>query len=173
MKIIAENATKLVNEFFIIITKQSNIAFPSVLKNHGRWLAAYENSFLGIFYIDNEEIKRAIQYQNDGWPIFPGFLVSEDKLQLGFPIAVTVSGSCNYFSSNRTSNMISFCVKPNASFTVVDHFQEIKDVSGKEFKYKVDLAFVIGISNGESWKSVEKRLKELLEHTLNVWRNSL
>jgi hypothetical protein len=173
MKIIGENALKLVNEFFSQITKQPNIAFPPVLKNSGRWLASCEDSILGIFYIDNEEFKRATQYQNDGWPIFPGFLISEDKLPPGSPVAVAISGSCNLFSSNRTSNMFAFCVKPSASFTVVDHFQEIRDVSGQEFKYKVDLAFVIGISNGETWESVKKRLEELLEHSVNVWRNSI
>ena len=69
--------------------------------------------------------------------------------------------------------MFAFCVKPGASFTVVDHFQEIRDVSGKEFKYKVDLAFVIGISNGETWESVKKKLEELLKHSINVWRDSV
>jgi hypothetical protein len=170
---IAENALKLVNEFFIEITKQPNIALPLVLKKSGRWLASYEDSILGLFFIDNEELKRTTQYQNEGWPIFPGFLVSEDKLPSGSHVAVSISGSCNFFSSNRTSNMFAFCVKPSASFTVVDHFQEVRDVSGKEFKYKVDLAFVIGISNGETWESVKKRLEELLEHSINVWRNSI
>ncbi len=173
MKNIAANAITLVDKFFTKIKNQADIALPPVLKSPGRWIASYDNSTLGIFYLDNEALKRVTKYQNKGWPPFPGFLISDDKRPSGSPVAVAISGSCNFFSSNRTSNIIAFCVKPGASFTVVDHFQEIRDVSGQEFKYKVDLAFVIGISNEESWESVEKRLKELLEHSLNVWRNSV
>jgi len=66
--------------------------------------------------------------------------------------------------------MFAFCVKPGASFTVVDHFQEIRDSSGMEFKYQVDLSFVLGIHHEEDWESVKTRLVELLDHSLNVWR---
>ena len=120
---------------------------------------------------DNKELKRVTEYQNNGWPPFPGFLISDEKRPQRSPVAVAISGSCNFFSSNRTSNMFAFCVKPGASFTVIDHFQEIKDVSGQEFKYKVDLAFIIGIAHEESWESIQKRLLELFKHSLNVWRD--
>lgn len=171
MKSIASNAIELVYKFFAEIKNQAESTLPSVLKDPGRWIASYDNSILGLFYLDNKELKRVTEYQNNGWPPFPGFLISDEKRPSGSPVAVAISGSCNFFSSNRTSNMFSFCVKPGSSFTVVDHFQEIKDVSGQEFKYKVDLAFVIGIIPEESWENVKKKLLELFEHSINVWRN--
>lgn len=171
MKNIATNAISLVDNFFAEIKHQDEITLPSVLKSPGRWIASYDNSTLGVFYLDNNELKRITEYQNNGWPPFPGFLISDKNRSSGSPVAVAISGSCNFFSSNRTSSMFAFCIKPGASFTVVDHFQEIKDVSGQEFKYKVDLAFIIGIAHEESWESIQKRFLELLEHSLNVWRN--
>jgi hypothetical protein len=168
---IALNAIKLVDKFFSEIKAQADIALPPVLKNPGKWIASYDNSTLGVFYLDNKALQRVAEYKNKGWPPFPGFLISDDKRPSGSPVAVAISGSCNFFSSNRTSNMFAFSVKPGASFTVVDHFQEIRDVSGQEFKYAVDLAFVIGIIQEESWDDVEKRLHQLLEHSLKVWRN--
>ena len=171
MKNIATNAISLVDKFFSETKQQGEIILPSVLRSPGRWIASYDNSTLGVFYLDNKELKRVTEYQNNGWPPFPGFLISDENRPSGSPVAVAISGSCNFFSSNRTSNMFAFCVKPGASFTVVDHFQEIKDVSGQEFKYKVDLAFIIAIAHEESWENIEKRLLELINHSLDVWRN--
>ena len=171
MKNIATNAIALANKFFAEIKHQDEITLPSVLNSPGRWVASYDKSTLGVFYLDQDELKRVTKYQNNGWPPFPGFFISEKNRPSGSTVAVSIGGTCNIFSSNRTSNMFAFCVKPGASFTVIDHFQEIKDVSGQEFKYKVDLAFIIGIAQEESWESIEKRLLELFEHSLNVWRN--
>ena len=168
---IASNAIELVDKFFAEIKHQAEIPLPPVLKSSGRWIASYDNSTLGIFYLNNNALQRVTEYQNKGWPPFPGFLISDKNRPSGSQVAVAISGSCNFFSSNRTSNVFAFCVKPGASFTVVDHFQEIKDVSGQEVKYKVDLAFIIGIAHEESRESIEKRLLELLEHSLNVWRD--
>lgn len=171
MKNIATNAISFVDNFFAEIKHQDEITLPSVLKSPGRWIASYDNSTLGVFYLDSNELKRITEYQKKGWPPFPGFLISDKNRPSDLQVAVAISGSRNFFSSNRTSNVFAFCVKPGASFTVVDHFQEIKDVSGQEVKYKVDLAFIIGIAHEESWESIEKRLLELLEHSLNVWHD--
>jgi hypothetical protein len=171
MKNIANNGIALANSFFGDLKDKGEITLPSVLKRPGRWMASYDDSTLGIFYIDRNELKRVSEYHNNGWPPFPGFLISDKNRSSDTPVAVTISGTCNIFSSNRTSNMFAFCVKPGATFTVVDHFQEIKDVSGQEFKYKVDLAFIIGIAQEEPWESIKRRLVELLEHSLEVWRN--
>jgi hypothetical protein len=170
MKNIASNAIKLVAGFFAGVKHGDRPSLPPVLKTPGRWIASYDNSTLGIFFLNEGALQRVTEYQNRGWPPFPGFLISDDQRPEGSPVAITISGSCNFFSSNRTSNMFAFCVKPGASFTVVDHFQEIRDSSGMEFKYQVDLSFVLGIHHEEDWESVKTRLVELLDHSLNVWR---
>ena len=58
-----------------------------------------------------------------------------------------------------------------SSFTVIDHFHELRDSSGQEFKYRIDLAFFLGILPNEQWENFETRLLELLQHTLNIWRS--
>lgn len=170
MKKIASDAIKLVEDFFARLSNEEKAALPPVLKTIGKWMATYDNSTLGIFFLNNPSLKRVVEYQNKGWHPFPGFLISEDQKPANSPVAIAISGSCNFFSSNRTSNMFAFCVRSGASFTVVDHFQEIRDSSGQEFRYQVDLAFVLGILPGEDWPSVESRLTELLNHSLNIWR---
>jgi len=133
-------------------------------------MAQYDDATIGIFFLTKSELQRATNYQNRGFPAFPGFVVSESRKPASVPVAVDIGGSCNVFSSNHTTNMYAFSVKPGASFTVVDHFQEIRDSSGEEFKYPIDLAFVLAISQKEQWPDVEGRLSELLNHTMSVWR---
>jgi hypothetical protein len=171
MKTIAQNAIKSVEKFFRELNREEQSYLPSLLKTPGRWMANYDNTALGIFFLNNSALERVIEYQNNGWNPFPGLLIGESQKPEGSPVAIFVSGSCNFFSSNRISNMFSFCVSPGASFTVLDHFQEINDSSGQEFKYLVDLAFVLGIHRGEKWSSVESRLSELLNNSLRVWQN--
>lgn len=171
MEKIATNSIALANSFFADLKDKGEITLPSVLKRAGGWMASYNDSTLGIFYLDRNELKRVSEYQSNGWPPFPGFLISDKNCSSDTPVAMAIGGICNIFSSNRTSNMFAFCVKPGATFTVVDHFQEIKDISGKEFKYKVDLAFIIGVTKEEPWESIKKRLEKLFEHSLKVWRN--
>ena len=67
--------------------------------------------------------------------------------------------------------MIAFDICAGASFTVVDHFHELKDSSGQEFKYRIDLAFFLGTVPDEQWDNFEPRLSELLHHSLDVWRS--
>jgi len=52
MKNIATNAISLVDNFFAEIKHQDEITLPSVLKSPGRWIASYDNSILGVFYLD-------------------------------------------------------------------------------------------------------------------------
>lgn len=171
MKQLASHAINLVSNFFSRCKGQVDVVLPPVLRKPGKWVAFYDDSTLGVFYLTNKEIKRVTKYQNNGWPPFPGFFISDKRRPKPSRVAIAISGECNLFSSNRTKNMFSFSVSPGASFTVVDHYQEIKDISGKEFKYKVDLAFVLGIIAGESLENVEKRILELLNHSMNAWRN--
>lgn len=170
MKTIASNAIKFVEQFFSSLPSEERTCLPPVLRSPGRWMASYDKTALGIFFLSESSIKRVAEYQNKGWHPFPGFLVGEDQKPARSPVAIKAGGSCNLFSSNRTSNMFAFCVTPGASFTVVDHFQEIRDSSGQEFRYQVDLAFVLGIEREEDWSTAKYRLSELLQHTLAVWR---
>ena len=168
---IAKDALQLVKEFFDGIPGPERDALPKVLKSPGSWVASYEGSTLGVFFLTRAELQRATEYQNRGWQTFPGFIISEDQKPAKAPVAVAIGGSCNFFASNHTTNMFAFSVKPGASFTVVDHFHEIKDSSsGEEFKYHVDLAFILGIDQGEQRDRVKLRLHELLKHTMGVWK---
>ncbi len=167
---IASKAIDYVKGFFDTFEVEEKESFPSILNKPGSWMAQYDDGMIGIFFLTKSELKRATQYQNRGYPAFPGFIVSKDKRPSDAPVAISISGSCNYFSSNHTTNMYSFVVEAGASFTVVDHFQEIKDTSGEEFKYHVDLAFVIGFQQNEGWEKVKKRLSKLLNYTIEVWR---
>lgn len=166
---IASKAINFVKKFFSRLKNEERTSLPTVLKSPGTWMAVCDKAVLGIFFLNESSIQRVTDYQNKGWHPFPGFLISEDQNSANSPVGIAISGSCNFFSSNRTTNMFAFCVKPGASFTVVDHFQEIRDSSGQEFKYQVDLAFVLGIVPNEDWSSVQSRLSELLNHSLKVW----
>lgn len=169
MQKIAEHAVQLVGRFFRDLTMTERELVPSVLKREGRWIVSGDESTLGMFYLDESEQQRVKQYQDKGWPLFPGFMVSEGKKPAGADVAIEMSGSCNFFSSNHTSNLIAFEVSPGSSFTVEDHFHEIRDASGQEFKFHVALAFVLGVSEGEQWPDVERRLSELLKYSMGVW----
>jgi len=166
---VAEKAVQFVMDYFVTLKPSDRDKLPSVLRSQGGWMASYDDATIGIFYLNNDTMKRVAEYQQKGWPPFPGFIVSEGKKPDNYPVAISTSGTCNVFMSNRTNNMIAFSVKSASSFMVVDHFHEIKDSSGEEFRYKVDLAFVIGIHDNEEWNSVEARLLELLNYSLRFW----
>ena len=170
MKNIVANAVQFVTDFFICLDNAKRTSLAPVLKSPGTWMAIYDKTIIGIFFLNKSSMKRVVENLNKGWQGFPGFLIAEDQRQPNSPVAIKVDGSCNLFSSNRTSNMFAFCVSPGASFTVVDHFHEIKDSSGQEFRYHVDVAFVLGIKQGEDWPGVQSRLSELLNHTISVWQ---
>ena len=169
-KEIALKAIDHVKGFFDSLGVEERKSLPPILKKSGTWMAQYDEGSIGIFFLTKSELERATKNQNKGFPAFPGFIVSEDRKPAGAPVAVAISGSCNFFSSNHTTNMYAFSVEAGASFTVVDHFQEIRESSGEEFRYRIDLAFVIGIQQMEGLQKVEKRLSELLNHTMEVWR---
>jgi hypothetical protein len=107
---------------------------------------------------------------NRGIPAFPGFYVSDSNKPHSVPVAVKMEGSCNYFASCHTSNIIAFSICQGSSFTVIDHFHEIKSSSGQEFKYRVDLGFFLWILPNEEWAHFEKRLSGLLLHSLKTWK---
>jgi len=167
---IAEQAVQFVMDYFVTLKPSDRDKLPSVLSSEGGWMASYDDATIGIFYLNKDAMKRVAEYQQKGWPPFPGFIVSEEKRSENYPVAVSKPGSRNVFMSNRTTNIIAFSVIPTSSFTVIDHFHEIKDSSGEEFKFKVDLAFVIGIQKDEEWHEVKARLSELLDHSVSFWR---
>jgi hypothetical protein len=168
---LARQALRYVKNFISNLVQEGKAYLPKCLKTYGRWMANYTGSVLGIYFLSKEELKRVIEHQNKGLSPFPGFLISEELKPPNDASAILMGGTDNYFASNRTVNMWAFTVKPGASFTVVDHFHEIKDSStGQEFKFRVDLAFVFGLHKEEQWADLEQRLVELLSHTVEVWK---
>ena len=168
---LARQALQYVEIFINDLVQEGETYLPKILRSYGRWIANYTGSVLGIYFLSKAELKRVAKNQNKSLQPFPGFLISEDLKPTNDASAILISGTCNYFASNRTLNMWAFTVKPGASFAVVDHFHEVKDSSsGREFKFRVDLAFVLGFNQEEHWADLEPRLSELLSHTVDVWK---
>jgi len=164
-------AINLVTTFFEKLPEQDKNVLPQVLKSDGSWVAAYDHSVIGLFFIDKTKMKAVLSNQHQNLPLFPGLLVSSDRKPQNAPVAINAGGTCNYFESNHTSNLFAFNVQPGASFTIVNHFHEVKDASsGKIFKSHVDLGFVLGIHPKEKWTDIAPRLIDLLNHTMDVWR---
>jgi len=169
---IARQALQYVENFFGGFTGEEKAVLPKILKSHDvRWMVTYEGSTLGIYPQTRADLERSVEYNNMGLPSFPGFTISEDEIPDGAPVAITASGSCLFYSSNYTANMFAFSVLPGCSLAVVDHFHEvIVSSSGDKLEYHVDLAFILGIDQGEQWDHVKLRLHELLNHTMGVWK---
>jgi hypothetical protein len=171
IKALANNSIELVKHFFANLPEDVKIILPSVFKIEGVWFGNFDDYTIGIFYLSKDELERVNSNINHGLPAFPGFFVSDANKSEKVPIAIKAGGLCSYFASNHTSNMIAFNVCAGASFTVIDHFHELKDLNGQEFKYRVDLAFFLGTFTDERWDKFEPRLLELLHHSLDVWRS--
>lgn len=171
IKEIANQSIQTVEHFFANLLENEKALLPSVLKKDGTWFGNSDDYSLGIFFLTTDEFQRIKSNIEKGLPAFPGFFVSDSTKPANVPIAIKASGSCNYFASNHTSNLIAFNISPEASFTVIDHFHEVKDSSGQEFKYQVDLAFFLGIMSGEQWDKFKPRLLELLDYSLKVWKS--
>jgi len=161
----ANKAIQFVESFFKKLDDQEKDILPSIFKSKYDWMATFDDTTLGIFLLTIDARKRIKEYMRKDWHPFPGFFISADKKPGDAPVAIAISGSCNFFSSNHVVHMYAFSVKPGASFTVVDHFMEI----GPNVTYKVDLAFVLGIDQNEDWLSIESRLLELLKYSMRVW----
>jgi len=170
VKNIATKSVEFVKSFFANLPSEEKSILPPIFQTAGSWLGNFDDFMIGIFYLTNEEMQRAVKNMNHGISAFPGFYVSEPNRPENIPVAIKMEGSCNYFASCHTSNIIAFSVCQGSSFTVIDHFHEIKDSSGQEFKYRVDLVFFLGILPNEQWQPFEKRLSDLLQHSLNTWR---
>lgn len=166
---IANKSVEFVKSFFADLPSEEKSILPSIFKTVGSWVVNFDDFTIGIFYLIHEEMQRAVKNMNQRIPAFPGFYVSEPKRKK-IPVAIKMAGSCNYFASCHTENIVAFSVCQGSSFTVIDHFHEIKDSSGQEFKYRVDLVFFLGLLPNEEWQQFEKRLSELLLHSLNTWR---
>lgn len=92
MQKVVEHAVQLVARFFRDITVTERELVPSVLKSDGTWMASFDESILGIFYLNESEQQRVKQYQEKGWPLFPGFMVGERKKPDGAPVAMKMGG---------------------------------------------------------------------------------
>lgn len=167
---IAEKSVKFVRKFFSDLSPKDRSFLPPIFKSAGSWLGNFDKFTIGIFYLTNEEKQRVLTNIDRQIPAFPGFYVSEPNRKDDLPVAIKMEGDCNYFASCHTENIIAFSVCQGASFIVIDHFHEIKDSSGQEFKYPVHLAFLLGLLPKEEWKRFKNRLSELLQHSLSTWR---
>lgn len=170
VKKIASKSVEFVKSFFANLSSEEKELLPPVLKTTGTWIANYDDFSVGIFYLTGHEMQRAVSNMNQGIPVFPGFYVSDSNRPENAPVAIRMEGSCNYFASCHTTNIIAFSICRGSSFTVIDHFHEIKVSSGQEFKYRVDLAFFLGVLPSEEWQQFRERLSALLHHSLNTWR---
>jgi hypothetical protein len=173
MKHLAYKSILEVEHFFDSYLEKENINLPLVFKEKGIWVAYYDDYSIGIFFLPKEEQQRIKNNVELGLPAFPSFFVSNQNKPENIPIGIEAVGTCNYFASNHSSNLIAFVIYPGASFTVVDHFHEIKDKSGNEFKYRVDLAFLLGTLPDEQWDKFKLRLLELLHSSMDVWNSIL
>lgn len=170
---LAHKSLTFVEDFFNGLIRKGEDYLPACLRVKGSWMANYTDYVLGIYFLNEVELERVDRYHKQKWPPFPGFLVSEDSKPANETSAIGISGQCNYFVSNRTANMWAFTVSPGASFTVLDHFHEIKDSStGVVFNFKVDLAFVLGLQQEKKWADLKPRLSELLTYTVDAWKKS-
>ncbi len=166
----ADHAMRLVDRFFASLSGPDKELVPSVLNSPGTWMASYDEWTLGVFFLDKRQKEIVEERQEREWPPFPGFFISKGNMPDGAKAAFGIEGHHSYLSSNHTSNLFALSVSPGSSCIVMDHFHEIRDSSGEEFKYQVALAFVLGISKAETWADIEVRLSELLKYGMSVWR---
>ena len=170
---IARTVLNFVDNFFRDLIKDSSNLFPEILRLPGKWMASYTGPVLGIFFLNEKERQRVVNYQKKGWPPFPGLIISKNLLPDDEPVALEVAGTCHYFSSNHTSFLWGFSVHPGTSFAIANHFHEGRDLAtGNQFEFHVDLAFILSPQADEGWDVLKPRLSELLSLTLEVWKNS-
>ena len=169
-KEIANKSIEFVKDFFSKLSDTEKATFPPVLKENRIWFANYDDLLIGIFYITEEQQREIKNNLNHGLPAFPGLFISNNSNIRNLPVVIKAKGSCNYFESNITTNIIAFDIFPEASLTIQDHLHIIKETSSQEIKYKVDLAFLLGKEKNEKWKKFEIRLLELLQFNLYVWK---
>lgn len=170
-KDITHQALKFLEGFVFRLDETEKALLPEVLQHTASLTAACDGLVLAVFCLDLEETERVEEYQKKGWHLFPGFITSENRRSADeVSVAFNVHGKCHFFSSNQSSGNFAFSVSPDSSFTVVDHVHEIVGTSGEKLTYRVPLAFVLGLNEGEEWPEIEARLSELLAFSLDVWK---
>jgi hypothetical protein len=85
-------------------------------------------------------------------------------------VAIDISGALNFFASNRFEGR-AFRVQSTASFVLWQHVQVFRERPGKHLVYSVPLALILGVNPSESESEFEERLDQLIDHTLQVWRD--
>ncbi len=164
---ISKSAIQLIEAYLHSLNAEDSAALPKIFQKVGKWIAVHDQSILSIFYLDPSDQNKIVEFQKKGWNPFPAFFVPTGQ---DGPVAFRMGGTNGFFNSNRVSNMYAFKVQPGASFTVSGHFQEVTAPSGEKIQYKISLAFVLGLNENEQWESIEKRLKSLLENTMQNWK---
>jgi hypothetical protein len=129
----------------------------------GHWVVVHNKLILAIFYLTPDQFKRVVECEKKDINPFAG-LFSLDESQK--PVAIHVSGSNNVFASNTVTNMYSFGITPGGSIIILDHIQIGKDQDGKNIEYKVDLSFVLGLRENETWDAIATRLLQLFDTLL-------
>lgn len=146
--------------------------YPRVIREKkGVWIVNYSKFYICILNVPKDEL----DYDDSSGVIenpFPAFLIGTNEDDKKFLAAIKVEGTCNYFASNSSSGMFAFKVGPKASFTVIDHMHEMQLPENKRIKYKVGLAFIIGLDVNEDYEKIKERFKELIDYSISVWRKN-
>lgn len=168
---IAKQSLDLVNNYFSELSPDDRAMLPPIFSTEAVWFCLFNEYSIGIFYLTSEEKERVDNNLKNQIQAFPGFYINEQNRKEGTRVAIKQEGSCNYYSSNYTSNIIAFSICPGSSFIVIDHFHEIIDSTENKHQFKVDLAYFLGLLPNEKLQDIENRLTDLLNHSLSIWRS--
>lgn len=161
---IGKQSADFVKEYF---SSSAITVLPYVEKLPDNWVAVSDKSLLIIFPEDKDFTKKMENFTAKGWHPLPLLATTNKKVKVAFEVTAK---NC-LLMSNHVSNMFSLRVSPEATIVIQNHLQEFTDVkTGADINYKIDIAFVLGLKEGEGWDSVEDRLKDLLDYFLTRWK---
>jgi hypothetical protein len=169
---LTQKAVETVQRFFADHLEDQQAVFPEALQSSGIWMAMCLEQVLAIFFLNDKEQQRINACKHKGRHPFPEFVIGEGARPAGRRATFHVTGPFGFYASRRTSNMFAFALGPGSSCTVEEHVHEVVDTSENKvaYTYKVDLAFMLGLDEGERSIEVGIRLAKLLSHTLEVWK---
>lgn len=169
---ITQKSVREIQRFFNQHMDDSQVVFPEVLGYSGVWMAICADQVLGIFFLSEAEQQRINACREQGVHPFPGFMIGEGQRPRDLRATYSVMSPFRFYSGKSSHDAFAFSLSGEGSCVVVGHRHEITDTSEKKVTYKVDLAFLLGHREVESWSEVEPRLNSLLEYILEVWTSS-
>jgi hypothetical protein len=169
---VTQKAVETVRAFFADHIDDDQAFLPEVLQSTGIWMAICSEQVLSIFFLNEKEQQRIDLCKHKGVHPFPGFMIGESERPSDQRASYSVTSPFRFYSSKRSSDTFAFTLSRGASCIVTDHVHEIADSSGKKSSYAVDLVFMLGRDEYDSWAELEPRLASLLDYCLEVWRRS-